>query len=275
MQKLQPLHWEQPRLRTLVIRIKEGFWRAFQVWFYYLTLLVSVGVNNTVSRYTMLGPVPPRRGPLLLTMNHLSMWDLSIFYTPTRRPFHFVTKAELFKVPGVNFLILALGSFPLNRGRADRQAMQQAIELLKKGRMVCICPEGHRSPDHKLQKGLNGVALLALKAPPGTKIVPVAVWGTEKIWQERQGRFLSHRPPVYVRYGQPYELELERNAAGQVVHQDLEEITEQIMLKIAELLPPEYQGAYRPEEVERRRQEREQQRQVREASRVLRQATRK
>jgi len=230
-------------------------WRAVQVWFYYLTWLVSLFVNNAVSRYKIVGSSPPLRGPVLITMNHISMWDLAIFFTPMRRPFRYVTKAELFNVPFVGGLLWMLGCFPINRGKADRQALQTAIGFLKQGQMVGICPEGHRSPDHTLQLAHSGVALLALNAPPGTKIVPVAVWGTEVIWQEKKGRFMSHRPPVTVRVGQPYEITRQIDAHGKSKRPDLEAVTEQIMVKIAELMPPQYQGAYSPAAIANRQQE--------------------
>jgi 1-acyl-sn-glycerol-3-phosphate acyltransferase len=231
-------------------------WRAFQIWFYWLTFLVSLVVNNVVCRYKIIGHSPPASGPVLITMNHMSMWDLAVMFTPTHRPFHFVTKRELFDVKFVGGLLWILGCFPIKQGQADRQALQTARSFLKKGHMVGICPEGHRSRDYQLHKASNGVALLAVNAPADTWIVPIAVWGTEYIWQKRRGRFLSHRPPVTVHIGQPYHLsQLPASNATKGKHGNLEEITEQIMLKIAELMPEQYQGAYKLSEIAHRHHE--------------------
>lgn len=186
------------------------------------------------------------------------------------RPFHYMGKIELFKIPIAGGLCRALGAFPVERGKADRQAIQNAISYLKEGSIVGICPEGHRSPNQQLQVGLNGAALLAVSAPPETLIVPVAVWGTEYMWQKRKGPFFLYRPKTYVRIGQPYQIK--RNENGK--HGDLDEITETMMLKIAELLPEEYRGAYQPEEIEQRRQERERVKQEREANRAARRVNR-
>jgi 1-acyl-sn-glycerol-3-phosphate acyltransferase len=85
-----------------------------------------------------------------------------------------------------------------------------------------------------LGKGQAGVALLAIKAP--APILPIAAYGQEqatKYWK----RF--RRVPIHIRIGQPIEL-----PSGKANKEQLETYTEQIMVAIARLLPPEYRGVY-------------------------------
>jgi 1-acyl-sn-glycerol-3-phosphate acyltransferase len=67
-------------------------------------------------------------------------------------------------------------------------------------------------------------------------VIPAAVWGTEQIISN-----LKHlrRSEVHLRVGQPI-----RFPEGRANQSQLEEYTDQIMLTIAAMLPPQYRGVY-------------------------------
>jgi 1-acyl-sn-glycerol-3-phosphate acyltransferase len=113
---------------------------------------------------------------------------------------YYVAKRELFEIhPVISWLIGALGAFPVDRGRGDRDTIETAKKLLAHGQIVLIFPEGTRTRPGPLASPRRGVGRLALET--GAPIVPVAVTGTEAI---RRGRRL--RPhKVRVRAGRPMQ----------------------------------------------------------------------
>ncbi len=67
-------------------------------------------------------------------------------------------------------------------------------------------------------------------------MLPAAIWGTEKIISNMKR---LRRSEVHLRIGQPFHL-----PEGRANTEQLEEYTDQVMLKIAAMLPPEYRGVY-------------------------------
>ena len=99
-----------------------------------------------------------------------------------------------------------------------------------------MAPEGTRSRTRSLIQAKTGVAYLADKA--GVPVVPVAITGTEKAVSTF---FRLRRPPIQIRFGKPFCLQpSERHARGSSLDQN----TDEIMCRIAALLPPEYRGVY-------------------------------
>jgi 1-acyl-sn-glycerol-3-phosphate acyltransferase len=98
-----------------------------------------------------------------------------------------------------------------------------------------MAPEGTRSLTRTLQRGKVGAAYLADRA--GVPLLPVAIWGTERL-PENVRRL--RRTPVNMRVGRPFRLP----GDGRARSRDLEAHTDLIMCRIAALLPPQYRGVY-------------------------------
>jgi 1-acyl-sn-glycerol-3-phosphate acyltransferase len=198
----------------------------------FLNFLVRI-VGTIVFRWAVVDAGNlPSHGPVILVSNHLNIADPPLIGGSLRRPVVFMAKSELYRSPFVAALIRGYGAFPVRRGEADRAAFKTSLEVLRRGQVLGLFPEGHRSLDHKLQKGLSGVALIAVRS--GAAIVPVAVTGSEKLsWRK-----LWSRPQVVVRIGHPFHLDNHGHS-----HRDsasLAKQTQTIMDKIAELLPSQY-----------------------------------
>jgi len=147
-----------------------------------------------------------------------------------------MAKEELFRLSPLGLVVRAYGAFPVRRSGVDRAAIRHALEVLKKGEVLGMFPEGKRSSSHQLQESQPGTAFIA--AHSGAPIVPVGISGSEQV---KGIGFILRRPSIVVRIGRPFTLpsnEADRlNRSGLAQHADL--ITE----RIAELLPPSYRGS--------------------------------
>ena len=172
----------------------------------------------------------PRTGGVILAPNHISYVDPPIVGCYLRRQVHYMAKEELFRSKLMAAWMRAVGTFPVRRGTADRKALKQAIDLLNQGRVVCIFPEGTRSPDGRLQEPELGIGLVALKSQ--SPIVPVAVIGTDKVLPPGSKRLYRHR--VRIVYGKP--LTFLQPEQGRESRQLLEEVGKATMSAISELI---------------------------------------
>jgi 1-acyl-sn-glycerol-3-phosphate acyltransferase len=133
-------------------------------------------------------------GPMIIAANHRSFLDPFVIGTILRRPVYFVAKQELFRKPLTAWFLNSLGAFPIDRGNADGDAMALAKEILERGDVVVIFPEGTRVRPGALGTPRRGVGRLALET--GAPVLPVAVIGTERI---RQGwRIRPHKVRIRV-----------------------------------------------------------------------------
>jgi 1-acyl-sn-glycerol-3-phosphate acyltransferase len=178
----------------------------------------------------------PASGPVMLAPNHLAWADIPLVAYPMKRRVHYMAKIELFEQPVLGGYIRRLGAFPVRRGEGDRESLRVAERLLAEGNLVAVFPEGHRSDNHALIHALPGVALIAMRA--NAPVVPVAIWGSEGCFH---GKYGPWAPTVHVRYGEPMTLgELGKKRTGD----DLKRATDEIMLRIAAMLPEQYHGVY-------------------------------
>ena len=130
----------------------------------------------------------PEDGPVLIVCNHISQADpviLGVAAVP-RKSYYFA-KAELFKVPFLRGYVSRMGAFPVERGGADRRALRLSREILSRGDMLLMFPEGSRFTDGRLRPGLSGAGSLALI--PGVTVIPAAIWGSHKLGHKARVAF--------------------------------------------------------------------------------------
>ena len=178
----------------------------------------------------------PAKGRLIVIPNHLSYADPSMVATALTRPVRFLAKDTLFRHPVSRWFLTTYGAFPLSRGSIDVGAYRWARSVLEAEEALVLFPEGTRGTGG-LGHGQPGVARLALAT--GSPLLPVGVTGTAHLgpWW----RVLCPTGRIRVKIGEPFCLpKVEGPPAKHTVTQS----TEEIMHRIADLLPESYRGAY-------------------------------
>ncbi|MEJ2707844.1 MAG: lysophospholipid acyltransferase family protein [Anaerolineales bacterium] len=181
----------------------------------------------------------PAYGAYLIAINHVSLYEAPFILAFWPHAPEAVGAADVWNRPGQSMLARLYGGIPLNRGQYDRQVMDTMLTVLKAGRPLLLAPEGRRSHEPGMRRGLPGLAFVIDQA--AVPVVPVGISGAtdDFLAQALRGK----RPAISMHIGEPIRLPAitgkgaQRRAARQR-NVDL------VMLQIAELLPEEYRGVY-------------------------------
>ena len=182
----------------------------------------------------------PTSGPVIMAGNHISFCDSIFLPLVMRRRVTFVAKAEYFEDPKTAWFFRAVGQIPIKRGggSASMRALDTAKEVLARGGLFGIYPEGTRSPDGRLYKGHTGVARVALDT--GAPVVAVAMVGTAEV--QPIGKVMPKLfRTVTVRFSPPMYF---RPDEGEAAPMKLRQITDEIMFTLRELSGQEYVNRY-------------------------------
>lgn len=179
----------------------------------------------------------PAKGPMIIITNHISFLEAPILYLfmQPRRTIA-LGKTELWESFATRTLMNWWECIPVKRGEADRKALKECFAVLDKGDFLCIAPEGTRSPEGTLQRGHAGTSFIAIKKQ--VPILPVVHIGIENFPKNIKK---LKRTPVSIRTGKPFILTLEKQRLNAVERQD---ITDEMMRRMAVLLPKKNQGYY-------------------------------
>ena len=209
-------------------------------WFYLLCNRAMAVALRLLAEWEVFGlDNVPARGPLILVANHNNIIDPPLLGASIpHRPVVFMAKKELFDRWYSGWLVRGYCAFPVRRGEPDRQAFRHALEVLRRGLILGMFPEGTRSKTGAMGPAQPGTAIIALRAR--VPILPVGITGTDKV--KGPASVIRRRPHIRVNIGRPFTLAVSPAARRAA----LEEATRQIMGRIAALLPPEYQGAWTP-----------------------------
>ena len=180
----------------------------------------------------------PRTGPFIVAVNHVSLADPPVLAAALHRRVIFMAKQEIFRWPLIGAAIRLYGAFGVRRFEADLSALRRSRAVLREGKALGMFPEGTRSRGRGLGQPYPGAAIVALSAD--ALIVPAAIWGTERLLGRRLLLVPFTRPRVTVRFGAPFRLP----RAARVTAEDARRGAEEIMRRIAVLLPPERLGEY-------------------------------
>ena len=102
----------------------------------------------------------PETGPVILAPVHRSFADFGFAAFCTERKLFFMTKDEMWENKWLGRLLLTVGAFPVHRESADREALQRAEEILRKGQALVLFPEGTRREGPVIEDLMEGAAFL-------------------------------------------------------------------------------------------------------------------
>ena len=136
----------------------------------------------------------PKNGAYIICSNHLSNHDPIMLGVSLRRQIYYMAKAELFKNPIGGQVIRWLGAFPVNRGAGDGKAINEAEEVVKKGRLLGIFIEGTRSKTGEFLRPKSGAAIIAHQM--NVPIIPICITPKNKQYRIFQRVTVSIGKPM-------------------------------------------------------------------------------
>lgn len=178
----------------------------------------------------------PARGPLIIITNHTGQVEVPVFATLLQpRKITGWGKAEAFENPFLRWVFSAWDIIPVHRGEADLTALKSALRMLAEGRIFGVAPEGTRNKTGILRRGLPGAAVLALRS--GAPVIPIVHWGGE-VYLKNLKNF--KRTDFHIRVGKPFYVKAEGKVTGEM----RQEMVDEMMYRIAGMMPEEYRGEY-------------------------------
>jgi 1-acyl-sn-glycerol-3-phosphate acyltransferase len=157
----------------------------------------------------------PREGGAVLACNHISYLDF-IFAgfgaRPSRRLVRFMAKQEIFGSRIAGPLMRGMRHIPVDRA-AGLASYKAALAALKDGEVVGVFPEATISQSFTVKEMKNGAARMAAAA--GVPLVPMALWGTQRLWTKgRPRRLMQRHLPISIHIGEPLTVGRRDDATG-------------------------------------------------------------
>jgi 1-acyl-sn-glycerol-3-phosphate acyltransferase len=202
--------------RRAGVRVPSGVYRV-------LRLLVHL-INRAYWRVEVQGAdAVPATGPVILAPVHRSFMDFFVVSEVTKRKIFYMTKEEMWKSPLLGSFLDSVGAFPVHRDGADRLALERAQDVLERGDVLILFPEGTRRAGPVVEDLHEGAAFLAART--GAVIVPIGIGGTAEA-MPKGSKFV--RPvKVHLVVGPPI-VPPERSARGRVPRSQVHTLTEQL-----------------------------------------------
>lgn len=182
----------------------------------------------------------PRRGPFIIAGNHRAAMEIFLMLAATRPQVDIIGAGDFPLDPSLRFLATGYGYIPYRRGSVDGRALRRAQQVLERGGVVGIFPEGGIWTDGP-KDTQRGVAWLA--AQTGAPVIPMGFAGID----DGIGRTFSLQFPRFeVRVGTPLQM-----TPGKVTRSTLDEFARAVMQQVDELLP-DWDRAKKPRPAQKR-----------------------
>ena len=179
----------------------------------------------------------PQHGPLIVYSNHTGQIEVPLMYAHLQpRPLTGIAKTETWNGWFLRWVFDLWGAIPIRRGEADIEAMRKSLEALEKGYILAISPEGTRNKTGILIKAHPGMVTLALRS--GAPILPISHWGGEKFSNNIKK---LKRTDFHIRVGEPFKIDTRGERVARTTRQ---QIADEMMYRLAAMLPEYYRGAY-------------------------------
>ena len=174
-------------------------------------------------------------GAFIIAANHRSYIDPPLLNALAPEPLVFLAKKELFEGKLKNWFFRNMNAIPVDRSKADLDALNEALKRLEEGCKVCIFPEGRRAPERGFLRAKPGVGYLVAKAR--VPVIPVYIHNSTDILSGDNRKFRIPKRDVVVVFGNPIRFEdVDDNVRGykRIADRIMEEI-KKLSLKVEDL----------------------------------------
>jgi len=205
--------------------------------FWFVTTVGKVGTSVTCRVDAPDLHKVPKGGPVIVYSNHTGQIEVPLLYTHLQpRPLKGIAKVETWDNWFMHWIFNLWEAIPINRGEVDMTAMRMSLDALKRDEILVIAPEVTRNKNGVLIKAHPGVITLALRS--GAPLLPVVHWGGENF-----SKNIKHlkRTDFHIRVGEPFKLDPGNERVTREVRQQM---VDEMMYRLAALLPEHYRGAY-------------------------------
>jgi 1-acyl-sn-glycerol-3-phosphate acyltransferase len=237
-----------------------ALWSIDDIWYGFLRSLEEFGLREQFQKvvYTISGEIVhnwnqvmipykaidfdkylPKTGSAVLCTTHNSEWDVillatSIIYNEPRRVIYQMSKQSLFKIPIVNAWIRNHHAFPLKRGQHDVDSFNFARDLLDKGQLVCIYPEGTTNlGGGQILEGHTGAVRLAIEKQ--VPICLIGITGTEDTYP-KHAKMLNFYKGSILKAGPPFMEHKQYWGKTMPEYDELKRLTDNMMAQLKSLL---------------------------------------
>jgi 1-acyl-sn-glycerol-3-phosphate acyltransferase len=160
----------------------------------------------------------PRTGGAVIALNHISYVDFILGgygAVPSKRLVRFMAKEVLFRNRYSGPLMRGMHHIPVDRA-AGTASYREALRYLKQGEVVGVFPEATISRSFELKEFKSGTIRMA--AATGVPIIPLVLWGTQRILTKDHPRDFSRHRTIAITVGEPITVTRDDDAAEATAH---------------------------------------------------------
>ena len=172
-------------------------------------------------------------------MNHIGYLDFALVGTgvlPRKRYVRFMAKKSIFDNKLVGPFMRGMKHISVDRENGS-QSFVAAMRALRAGEIVGIFPEATISTSFEIKAMKSGAVRLAMGA--GVPVIPVVIWGSQRIWTKGQPRNFSRKSiPVHIVYGEPMHFAKDANV------EESEKILKNKMIEMLHKLQEKYPDSH-------------------------------
>ena len=182
----------------------------------------------------------PKNQAYIIAHNHISLFEPPLVLAFWPEIPEAIAGADVFDRPYQKFFVRAYHAIPVHRGEYDRRVIDDMLEVLANGKPLVIAPEGGRTHETSLRRAQSGIAYIVDQAR--VPVLPVGIFGTTGDMLKRALR--GQRPKLVMNIGPPILLPPVKGR-GKERRDSRQSNSDQVMEKIAELIPESYRGVYK------------------------------
>lgn len=170
----------------------------------YLTVRgIFIGVAKILFRFESHGSeYIPASGSAIIASNHASYLDPPFIGMAATRPIFYFAKAELFRSL-FGAMLRFVNAVPVNRDQLDLKTLKTILDILNRGDVIVMFPEGTRSATGELQPAKSGIGMIAYHAR--VPVIPAYISGSHEVLPKNAKGLRLKK--CTVRFGPPLDLQ--------------------------------------------------------------------